>query len=99
MRFEYPEIDPIIFSFSIGNFELALRWYALSYILGILIAWKLMQIFSKNSALWPNSVAPIKPAAVEDLMTIWHEKKDQFTKLGRPHCSCLTSWIVLWKAS
>ena len=69
MRFEYPEIDPIIFSFSIGNFELALRWYALSYILGILVAWKLMQIFSKNSVLWPNSIAPIKPIAVEDLMT------------------------------
>ena len=69
MRFEYPKIDPIIFSFSIGNFELALRWYALSYILGILVAWKLMQIFSKNSVLWPNSIAPIKPIAVEDLMT------------------------------
>ena len=69
MRFNYPEIDPIIFSFSIGNLELALRWYALSYILGILVAWKLMQIFSKHSSLWPNSIAPIQPSAVEDLMT------------------------------
>ena len=69
MKFEYPEIDPIIFSFSIGNFELALRWYALSYILGIMIAWKLMQAFSKNSSLWANNITPIKPAAVEDLMT------------------------------
>ena len=69
MRFDYPEIDPIIFSFSIGNLELALRWYALSYILGILVAWKLMQILSKYSSLWPNSLAPIRPSAVEDLMT------------------------------
>ena len=69
MRFDYPEIDPIIFSFSIGNLELALRWYALSYILGILVAWKLMQNLSKYSSLWPNSLAPIRPSAVEDLMT------------------------------
>jgi phosphatidylglycerol:prolipoprotein diacylglycerol transferase len=69
MRFDYPEIDPIIFSFSVGNLELALRWYALSYILGILVAWKLMQILSKYSSLWPNSLAPIRPSDVEDLMT------------------------------
>ena len=69
MRFDYPEIDPIIFSFSVGNLELALRWYALSYILGILVAWKLMQILSTYSSLWPNSLAPIRPSAVEDLMT------------------------------
>ena len=69
MRFDYPEIDPIIFSFSVGNLELALRWYALSYILGILVAWKLMQNLSKYSSLWPNSLAPIQPSAVEDLMT------------------------------
>jgi phosphatidylglycerol:prolipoprotein diacylglycerol transferase len=69
MRFDYPEIDPIIFSFSVGNLELALRWYALSYILGILVAWKLMQILSQYSSLWPNSLAPIRPSAVEDLMT------------------------------
>ena len=69
MRFDYPEIDPIIFSFSVGNLELALRWYALSYILGILVAWKLMQILSKYSSLWPNSLAPIQPSDVEDLMT------------------------------
>lgn len=69
MRFDYPEIDPIIFSFSVGNLELALRWYALSYILGILVAWKLMQNLSKYSSLWPDSLAPIQPSAVEDLMT------------------------------
>ena len=36
MNLTYPEIDPVIFSFSVGNFEFALRWYALSYIAGIL---------------------------------------------------------------
>jgi phosphatidylglycerol:prolipoprotein diacylglycerol transferase len=69
MRLVYPEIDPIIFSFSVGNFEIALRWYALSYILGILVAWKLMQILAKHSSLWPNNFAPISSSAVEDLMT------------------------------
>jgi phosphatidylglycerol:prolipoprotein diacylglycerol transferase len=28
-----------------------------------------MQIFAKHSSLWPNSLSPINPSAVEDLMT------------------------------
>jgi len=31
---EFPNISPEIFSFNVFGFELALRWYALSYILG-----------------------------------------------------------------
>lgn len=65
----YPEIDPIIFSFSIGGFEIALRWYALSYIAGILFAWKLMQLLSKKNELWSTEGPPIKSSAVDDLMT------------------------------
>ena len=69
MNLIYPEIDPVIFSFSIGNFEFALRWYALSYIAGILIAWKLMQTFVKKYSFLSHRSAPLTPVAVEDLMT------------------------------
>ena len=69
MSLSYPEIDPIIFSFSLGNFELALRWYALSYILGILVAWKLMQFLSKKYLLWSFGKPPLTSLAVDDLMT------------------------------
>lgn len=69
MSFIYPEIDPVIFSFFIGNFEFALRWYALSYIGGIIVAWKLMQFLSQKHSLWSKSGPPIKPDVVDDLMT------------------------------
>ena len=69
MSFSYPEIDPIIFSFSVGNIEFALRWYALSYIAGILVAWKLMQYLSNKYLLWSKAGPPISPSAVDDLMT------------------------------
>lgn len=42
----FPEIDPIIFS--IGPF--AIRWYALAYIAGLIIGWRLMLHFAKNPA-------------------------------------------------
>ena len=56
MNLIYPDINPIIFSFSVWDFEFALRWYALSYIAGILVAWKLMQFLAKRYLLWPNEV-------------------------------------------
>jgi hypothetical protein len=37
MDLSFPNINPVIFSFSIGKIEFALRWYALSYIAGILV--------------------------------------------------------------
>ena len=50
----YPEIDPIIFS--IG--PLAIRWYALAYIAGLIIGWRLMIRFAKapGSAVTPEQV-------------------------------------------
>ena len=69
MNLVYPEINPIIFSFSIWQFEFGLRWYALSYIAGILVAWKLMQSLAKKYSLWSNESPPISPKAIDDLMT------------------------------
>ena len=69
MNLIYPDINPIIFSFSVLDFEFALRWYALSYIAGILVAWKLMQFLAKRYLLWPNEAPPISPKAIDDLMT------------------------------
>lgn len=56
----YPEIDPIIFS--IG--PLAIRWYALAYIAGLIIGWRLMLRFAKS----PDS--KITPEQVDDFL-VW----------------------------
>lgn len=69
MTLSFPDIDPIIFSFSVGNFEFALRWYALAYIVGLLVAWKIMVKITKTPKLWQNSRCPVAPILIEDLMT------------------------------
>ena len=38
----FPDISPEIFSFSVGGFEFALRWYALAYIVGIVAGWQII---------------------------------------------------------
>lgn len=65
----FPDISPELFSISFGGFEFALRWYALAYIAGILIAWKLAVMAVKRPALWPGETAPMSPKHVEDLIT------------------------------
>ncbi|MCK5500982.1 MAG: prolipoprotein diacylglyceryl transferase [Tritonibacter mobilis] len=65
----FPDIDPALFTLALGGFEFSLRWYALAYIAGILIAWYLAARAVKHPALWPNETAPMTPRQVEDLMT------------------------------
>ncbi len=38
----FPEINPEIFAIDLFGFHLALRWYSLAYIAGIVIGWRLM---------------------------------------------------------
>ncbi|KAE9630533.1 prolipoprotein diacylglyceryl transferase [Parasedimentitalea maritima] len=66
---QFPDLSPEIFSISIGGMEFALRWYALAYITGIVIAWRLAVAALKRPALWPNQTPPMRPEQVEDLLT------------------------------
>ncbi|MDE4305270.1 prolipoprotein diacylglyceryl transferase [Phaeobacter gallaeciensis] len=66
---QFPDLSPEIFSITIGSFEFALRWYALAYIVGILIAWRLAVTALRQPALWPASQPPMRPQQVEDLLT------------------------------
>ena len=38
----FPDISPEIFAIDIGPVTLALRWYALAYIVGLIAGWKLI---------------------------------------------------------
>ena len=49
--------------------EFALRWYALAYIVGILIGWRIVVATVNRPALWPKDTAPITVRQVEDLLT------------------------------
>ena len=65
----FPDISPEIFSISIFGFELALRWYALAYIVGIIIGWRLVVMALKAPRLWPSNTAPLTPGQTEDMLT------------------------------
>ncbi|MEH6835918.1 MULTISPECIES: prolipoprotein diacylglyceryl transferase [Falsihalocynthiibacter] len=65
----FPEISPEIFTLNLGGFSFALRWYALAYIVGILIAWRLVVAALRRPTLWPDNTPIMEPARVEDLLT------------------------------
>lgn len=62
-------LRPEIFALDIGGFTLALRWYALAYIGGFVIGWRLIVVAMRRPALWPANRAPMQPEQVEALLT------------------------------
>ncbi|NOD49075.1 MULTISPECIES: prolipoprotein diacylglyceryl transferase [unclassified Ruegeria] len=65
----FPDLSPELFLISLFGMEFALRWYALAYIAGILIAWRLAVVALRRPALWPADTPPMKPDQLEDLVT------------------------------
>ncbi|WP_346891327.1 prolipoprotein diacylglyceryl transferase [uncultured Roseibium sp.] len=61
----FPAIDPVLFQ--VGPF--ALRWYALAYIVGILLAWRYMRRLVLNDNLW-NSLKRPTPLDLDDFV-LW----------------------------
>ena len=65
----FPNISPEIFAIEVFGFNLALRWYALSYIVGIAIGWQVMAEALKRPHLWRNDEPPMDKSKLEDLLT------------------------------
>ena len=66
---QFPDISPDIFSIPLGFTTLTLRWYALAYIAGLVLAWRWVVVMVNRPALWPAEKPPINPKQVEDLLT------------------------------
>ncbi len=64
----FPDISPEIFSFEIFGITLALRWYAMGYIVGIALGWMIIKAALRRPQLW-RAGAPMDPAKLEDLLT------------------------------
>ena len=64
----FPNISPEIFSIDLGGFTLALRWYALAYIVGLIAGWKLIARMVTTPRLW-SGPAPMSAEQVERLLT------------------------------
>lgn len=65
----FPDLSPELFSITLFGVEFALRWYALAYIVGILIAWRLGIRAVRSTQLWPNDRPPMTPVQIDDLLT------------------------------
>ncbi len=61
----FPAFDPILVS--IGPF--AIRWYALAYVTGILLAWLLARRIAGNPRAWGGR-SPIRPIDIDDVI-VW----------------------------
>ncbi|TIW90932.1 MAG: prolipoprotein diacylglyceryl transferase, partial [Mesorhizobium sp.] len=62
----FPNINPILIQ--IG--PLAVHWYGVGYIVGILFAWWYAKRLAANTRLWPNGVLPMKPEDLDDFI-VW----------------------------
>ncbi|MEL7281314.1 MAG: prolipoprotein diacylglyceryl transferase [Pseudomonadota bacterium] len=65
----FPDLSPEIFTISLFGFEFALRWYALSYIVGFALGWWIVRDTMKRPGLWPNDQPILTVQQVEDLLT------------------------------
>lgn len=66
---QFPDIGPDLVSFEIGSFNFALRWYALAYIVGILVGWRICVAAVRRPALWSADGPPLDRSQIEDLVT------------------------------
>ena len=64
----FPDLSPEIFSIDLFGMTLALRWYALAYIVGILIGWRIVVRAISRPDLWRNDTAVMTRQQVEDLL-------------------------------
>ncbi|MFN3275985.1 MAG: prolipoprotein diacylglyceryl transferase [Paracoccus sp. (in: a-proteobacteria)] len=64
----FPQIAPEIFTIQLGGLSLSLRWYALAYIVGLILGWRLIVAMMRRPRLWGDA-APTTPERVDDLLT------------------------------
>jgi phosphatidylglycerol---prolipoprotein diacylglyceryl transferase len=64
----FPDISPDIVSVEILGVTLALRWYALAYIAGLLIGWRMILRVIRTPRLWPGQPV-MTPLQLERLLT------------------------------
>ncbi|WP_136660258.1 prolipoprotein diacylglyceryl transferase [Nitratireductor sp. XY-223] len=62
----FPDIDPVLFS--IG--PLAVHWYGLAYVVGILLGWRYARTLAGADRLWFNGQPAMRVADIDDFL-IW----------------------------
>lgn len=65
----FPNISPEIFSIELFGINFALRWYAVSYILGFICALRLMKFFVARKFLWKSGNPPLSADQADSFLT------------------------------
>lgn len=66
---QFPDISPEAFAFDVFGLHLAVRWYALGYIVGITIGYLLIRRAISRPALWAGEQPAMTRAQLEELLT------------------------------
>lgn len=64
----FPDISPDIVSFTIFGRTVALRWYAMGYVVGIALGWQIIKYALARPSLWRNG-PPMQANQLDDLLT------------------------------
>lgn len=65
MAIDFPEIDPVAFGFEIAGHSLSIHWYALAYVSGFLLGWRIAVYLTK---LYRDGRRP-DAADIDDFLT------------------------------
>lgn len=65
----FPDIAPELFSIEIMGQEFALRWYALSYLAGFLLAYLVMRALIGRTKVWPYGLEPMDREQLDGFLT------------------------------
>ena len=68
LAIDFPNLSPEIFAIDLGSFRFALRWYAMGYIVGILIGWWIIGRAIARPGLFAGG-APMTKQQLEELVT------------------------------
>lgn len=65
----YPQFDPALFTVDLFGLSFSLRWYALAYLAGLVIGWRMVVRLMRRPALWPRETPPMNTEQPEQLLT------------------------------
>ncbi|MBV7378870.1 prolipoprotein diacylglyceryl transferase [Maritimibacter dapengensis] len=66
---QFPDISPEVFAIDLFGLHLAVRWYALGYIVGIAIGWWIIRMAITRPRLWAGGEPAMTKAQLEELVT------------------------------
>ena len=65
----FPDISPVLVEIPLGFTTLPIRWYALAYIVGFVVGYRLFRAAIDRPHLWKDDTPPMERSRLEDLLT------------------------------